>query len=182
MAEQYVPIDRQEDAKKRRGILPLIILLLIILLGLWFFLMRDSDNNDADKKNNASQSSQQSSTKATSITDLDTLLNAKTPADNIGKTVNITQAPVYTVIGDKSFTIGTADKYVYVLLSDQLNSANTEQAVQVKAGETRAIQGKVVEVPSDMQTINTQFQLDETQAQQLKTQGYYIEVQNTNEQ
>jgi hypothetical protein len=169
------------ETRRRRSIWPLILLLLLLLLGLLFFFM----NQDSDETNNqqrSPQSSQQSdneSSQAASITTLDDLLNPASQDEVVGQTVNIPDAPVYTVIGDKSFTIGTSNDYAYVLLSEQLDNGSSEQNVQVKAGEKRDIRGTVKAVPADTQTIATEFQLSQAQIDELKTQGYYVEVTNT---
>ncbi len=176
-------VDRPSDQKGIwRLILPLLLLFLLGI-GLLYYFMNKKDNDAASitETNTSTSTTPSSDTQGNSgtITELSTLLATSDASSLIGKTVSLPSPTVDTVIGDKSFTLGSSTDHVYAILSDKLDAGQTEQAVRVKAGETRSIQGTVIKAPSDMANFMSQFQLSQDQADELKSQGFYISVDQT---
>jgi hypothetical protein len=179
-----VAIDRRPPAGRSIlwWIVPLLSLLLIGI-GLLYYFMIYKNNQPAStaQTSNATpstQSLQTQTTPAATVTDLATLLSSDS-GSLIGKKVSLSSAIVDQVIGDKSFTLGSPTDHIYALLSDRLNSGQTEQTVQIQAGEARSIEGAVIKAPSDMTDLISQLQLSEEQADELKNQGFYISVNQT---
>jgi hypothetical protein len=170
----------------RRSILWWIVPLLLLLLlsiGLLYYLMRrdgtanetQTNTNAADNATTQTEGNQSSAT----ITNLSALLGTSDPDSVIGKKVSLSGAIVDEVIGDRAFTVGAPTDHVYALLDDKLDAGQAEQAIVVKAGETRSIQGTIIKVPSDMSTLMDDFQLSQEQADALKKRGFYISVSQT---
>ncbi len=189
MRDDKVPGSEQQSSKKSRGSrrwLWLLPLLLLPLLALLYFANRDKGNDTAANNTGAAQTDDNDITNnqpgqqpAGTVSDIATLLNVSDPGSVVGKKVSVSNATVNSVIADRAFTVGTADEYVYAFLKEQLDNGGVEQAVQVRAGETRSIQCTVTKVPDDMTTLARDFELSEQQANQLKQQGFYISVDET---
>lgn len=177
--------DPYNEKKKSKIIIPVIVLILLLLLGWLLYSIFNNQESRVNQTNETTTSQQPAAEnpdnqpQPQAVTDLGALLDTADAQNVIGRRVDIAAAPVYTVIGDKSFTVGTADQYAYALLAEQLDSGQTEQAVQVQAGEQRSLRGTVVAVPEDTAALVEQFQLNEQQIEELKAQGYYISVEDT---
>lgn len=181
MADYVEEPERTE--KKRKLSVPLLLLLLLLLLVLWFLFGRDTATEESQRTTVPMEATEQSRTdlpKENPVNSMEELLNPAEGKSLVGKTVDIKQAPVYTVIGDRSFTVGTSDDYAYALLAAPLDAGGAEERVEVTAGQPRLLSGTVKAVPADTQRLAEAFQLNQTQVQELKDRGYYVEVQATN--
>lgn len=185
--DDTVVVDRPNERRSMWWwIIPLLILLLLGIGLLYFFTMhKDTDDSTAVNTNSSTDTSKttqkSSSTDSTqeTITNLATLLSPSDSTSLIGKKVSLAKATVDQVIGDKSFTLGTPTDHVYAILSDQLDSGQAEQAVTVQAGEERSIEGVVVKAPEDLSILMEQYDLTQEQADDLKSRGFYISVNDT---
>ena len=183
--DDTVVVNRSDDSKSiLRWLLPLLLLLLLGIGLLYYFLIyRNDDTANAPQANtdssNTSQQNETTEPTTDTIFNLASLLSSPDPNELIGQRVSLASATVDTVIGDKSFTLGSSTDYAYAMLSNQLNSGQTEQAVKVEAGETRSIEGVVVQAPTDTAQLMQDFQLSQEQADEIKEQGFYILVNQT---
>ena len=179
MADNYT---NQPERKSPKWLLwiPLVLLLLLGLYAL-YAATRD-DETVVNEQTQTDQSNQPPATAGNEMTirSLATLQAEPNPTELIGRMVILDNEPVVAVIGDRSFTIGEADTVTYALLNERLNDADTEEAITVQAGQSYDIEGIVTAVPDSMEAIMQEFQLTETQAQELQQRGYYIAVNRIN--
>lgn len=163
-------------------ILPLLLLLVIGIGLLYYFMIHKSNKTAGTTQSNSSTPSSQTSNTQTSpgtITDLATLLSTSDTSSLIGKKVTLPTAIVDQVMSDTALTIGSSTDHVYALLNDTSTFGQADQTAHITAGETRSISGTIVKAPSDMTSLMSQFQLSQTQADELKNQGFYISVDQT---
>ena len=182
MADNY---NNQPERKSPKWLL-WIPLVLLLLLGLYALYAATRDDqavvNDQTQSEQVDQPDQAPAT-AGDETTLRSLAALQAETDStalVGRTVILDNEPVAAVIGDRSFTIGETTTPTYAVLDENLNDANSEQAVRVQAGQSYDIEGVIVAAPESAETIMQEFQLTETQAQELQQQGYYIAVNRIN--
>lgn len=187
MKNQYTYTAKRSQGASKWWVVPLIILLLLLGLIGAYALMNNADEEQAATQDSRSSQSSEADTNTqpadnSSITELSALLalNADTVSD--GQEVNVQSAPVVEVLNDRAFTVGQDGKVQFALLSAPLDDGQAESAVQVEAGQTVTLQGKVTMVPDDTMQLQNDYGLTEAHAQQLASQGFYVLVESIQQQ
>ena len=94
----------------------------------------------------------------------------------IGQQVQLSDVLVNRVTGDKMFILSSNNtNFVYVALSDMINSGSAEQALQVKDGQRVSLTGAVKAMPST-DTISTSWKLTQVEVDIAAKYSYYIEA------
>lgn len=183
--------DRDSEHKSGLGWLwPLLLLPLLLLLGWLAYRGMGQRQEDLTGTNNyrnesrtqapANNRSDDTTTNSAEVTELSTLLGANaSEADSLnGQSFNLTGLSVVSVTGDRTFTVGSTDSYLYAILVPQLNNGQAENTVEVKAGQTVDVEGTVVKAPDDFTQLQTSAKLSDEQIQMIKEQGFYISVKS----
>ena len=94
----------------------------------------------------------------------------------IGQQVQLSDVLVNRVTGDKMFILSSNNtNFVYVALSDMINSGSAEQALRVKDGQRVSLTGTVKAMPST-DTISTSWKLTQVEVDIAAKYSYYIEA------
>ncbi|WP_190573186.1 hypothetical protein [Nostoc parmelioides] len=110
------------------------------------------------------------------ITDVLVITNANKQT-LIDKPVQFTNVKVQSVVGDRTFWVGSSNaQRVFVVLAPNLDEGTVENKVVVKPGQTLDLAGVLKPVPSVKQAQQQWKGLSATEAQGLKEQIIYLQA------
>jgi hypothetical protein len=110
------------------------------------------------------------------ITDVLVITNANKQT-LIDKPVQFTNVKVQSVVGDRTFWVGSSNaQRVFVVLAPNLDEGTVENKVVVKPGQTLDLAGVLKPVPSVKQAQQQWKGLTATEAQGLKEQIIYLQA------
>ena len=157
-----------DEENERRGGLPLwiwpLIPLILGALALGLSLRGNDDGQqgttaapNAPAANNAGQGAGSGGGQGTTannaqgtgspITDMLVVANDRNPATYVGRPASFANVKVQSVVGDRGFWIGpNADQQLFVVI-DEANVGQTENRVQVVAGQTLTLNGVIQKLP-----------------------------------
>ncbi len=111
------------------------------------------------------------------ITDLATVVTTPNQQSLVNKQVQLTNAPVQSVVGDRTFWVGPSNtQQLLVVLDEALDSSRIDKKLDINTGQTLTIDGLIRPLPS-IQEAQKQWGLSATEAQALKNQKVYLQAQ-----
>ncbi len=111
------------------------------------------------------------------ITDLATVVTTPDQQSLVNKQVQLTNAPVQSVVGDRTFWVGPSNtQQLLVVLDEALDSSRIDKKLDINTGQTLTIDGLIRPLPS-IQEAQKQWGLSATEAQALKNQKVYLQAQ-----
>ena len=110
------------------------------------------------------------------ITDVVAIATTQDQQSLVNRQVQLTNTPVQSVIGDRTFWVGPSNtQQMLVVLDEALDSGSTEKRLAVKAGQTLTINGLLRPMPNTADA-QKQWGLSAAEAEALKSQKVYLQA------
>ncbi len=111
------------------------------------------------------------------ITDLATVVTTPDQQSLVNKQVQLTNAAVQSVVGDRTFWVGPSNtQQLLVVLDEALDSSRIDKKLDINTGQTLTLNGLIRPLPS-IQEAQKEWGLSATEAQALKNQKVYLQAQ-----
>ncbi len=110
------------------------------------------------------------------ITDVVVIATAPNKQSFVNRQVELTNVPVQSVVGDRTFWVGSGNnERLFIVLDEALDNGRTEKNLKVNAGQTLMIRGLIRSLPST-QEAQKQWGLSAAEAEALRNQQVYLQA------
>lgn len=110
------------------------------------------------------------------ITDVVVIATTQDQQSLVNRQVQLTNTPVQSVIGDRTFWVGPSNtQQMLVVLDEALDSGSTEKRLDVNQGQTLTINGLLRPMPNTADA-QKQWGLSAAEAEALKSQKVYLQA------
>jgi hypothetical protein len=110
------------------------------------------------------------------ITDVVVVTTTQDQQSLVNRQVQLTNTPVQTVTGDRTFWVGPSNtQQMLVVLDEALDSGGTEKRLDVNQGQTLTINGLLRPMPNTADA-QKQWGLTAAEAEALKSQKVYLQA------
>lgn len=110
------------------------------------------------------------------ITDVVVIATTQDQQSLVNRQVQLTNTPVQSVIGDRTFWVGPSNtQQMLVVLDEALDSGSTEKRLDVNAGQTLTINGLLRPMPNTADA-QKQWGLSAAETEPLKSQKVYLQA------